>query len=188
MRYTAVPELESTMKKMGWWGEAGINAANVAMSATKTSTTNSRVLGVDPMSKKGIGEEDFVTIVLPYIYSAREDVKLLGKYLEKYGTYELNSVAFSDKDKVWYMETIGGHHWAAKRVPDDCYVAAPNWFSITDFDFNSDDTMASADLEKMIKDNYLDIDHQGNPYNLRHVFGSHDDSDYEYNIPRQWYI
>ena len=84
MRYTAVPELESTMKKMGWWGEAGINAANVAMSATKTSTTNSRVLGVDPMSKKGIGEEDFVTIVLLYIYSAREDVKLLGKYLEKY--------------------------------------------------------------------------------------------------------
>ena len=82
------------------------------------------------------------------------------------------------------METIGGHHWATKRVPDDCYVAAPNWFSITDFDFNSDDTTASADLEKMIKDNYLDIDHQGNPYNLRHVFGSHDDSDYEYNIPR----
>ncbi|NRO91432.1 Dipeptidase [Lactobacillus helveticus] len=57
MRYTAVPELESTMKTMGWWGEAGINAANVAMSATETSTTNSRVLGVDQMNKKGIGEE-----------------------------------------------------------------------------------------------------------------------------------
>lgn len=40
----------------------------------------------------------------------------------------------------------------------------------------------------MIKDNYLDIDHHGNPYNLRHIFGSHDDSDYEYNIPREWYI
>ncbi|WP_227743948.1 C69 family dipeptidase [Lactobacillus helveticus] len=24
--------------------------------------------------------------------------------------------------------------------------------------------------------------------NLCHIFGSHDDSDYEYNIPRQWYI
>ncbi len=57
MRYTAVPELESTMKTMGWWGEAGINAANVAMSATETSTTNSRVLGVDPMNKKGIGKK-----------------------------------------------------------------------------------------------------------------------------------
>ena len=58
-------------------------------------------------------------------------MQLLGKYLEKYGTYESNGVAFSDSDEVWYMETIGGHHWAAKRVPDDCYVAAPNWFNIT---------------------------------------------------------
>lgn len=188
MRYTAMPELAETMKKTGWWGEAGINAANVTMSATETSTTNSRVLGIDPINKKGIGEEDFVTIVLPYIHSAREGVKLLGSYLEKYGTYESNGVAFSDKDEVWYMETIGGHHWAAKKVPDDCYVAAPNWFNITDFDFNSDDTMASADLEEMIVKYHMDIDQSGNPYNLRHIFGSHDDSDYGYNIPRQWYI
>lgn len=188
LRYTAMPELEETIKKTGWWGEAGINAANVAMSATETSTTNSRILGIDPMNKKGIGEEDFVTIVLPYIHSAREGVQLLGKYLEKYGTYESNGVAFSDSDEVWYMETIGGHHWAAKRVPDDCYVAAPNWFNITSFDFNSDDTMASADLEEMIQNYHLDLDQTGNPYNLRHIFGSHADSDYEYNIPRQWYI
>lgn len=86
------------------------------------------------------------------------------------------------------METIGGHHWAAQRIPDDCYIAAPNWFSITDFDFTSNDTMASADLEEMIEKYHLDVDHSGNPYNLRHIFGSHDDSDYEYNIPRQWYI
>lgn len=188
MRYTAVPELEENMPKTGWWGEAGINSANVAMSATETSTTNSRVLGIDPMNNQGIGEEDFVTIVLPYIHSAREGVQMLGKYLEKYGTYESNGVAFSDKDEVWYMETIGGHHWAAKKVPDDCYVAAPNWFSITDFDFNSDDTMASDDLEEMIEKYHLDLDQSGNPYNLRHIFGSHDDSDYEYNIPREWYI
>lgn len=188
MRYTSTPELASIAKKMGIWGESGINAANVSMSATETSTTNSRVLGIDPMNEKGIGEEDFVTIVLPYIRSAREGVQLLGKYLEKYGTYESNGVAFSDKDEVWYMETIGGHHWAAKKVPDNSYVAAPNWFSITDFDFNSDDVMFSDDLEKMIKDYNLDLDHSGNPYNLRHIFGSHDDSDYQYNIPRQWYI
>ncbi len=188
MRYTATPELAENIKKTGIWGESGINAVNVAMSATETSTTNSRILGIDPMIKKGIGEEDFVTIVLPYIHSAREGVKLLGQYLKKYGTYESNGVAFSDNNEVWYMETIGGHHWAAKKVPDDSYVAAPNWFSITDFDFNSDDTMASADLESMIKKYHLDLDHSGNPYNLRHIFGSHDDSDFEYNIPRQWYI
>lgn len=187
MRYTAVPEIPSIAKKMGIWGEAGINAANVTMSATETSTTNPRVLGIDPLVKKGIGEEDFVTIVLPYIHSAREGIQLLGKYLEKYGTYESNGVAFSDKDEVWYMETIGGHHWAAQRVPDDCYVVAPNWFAITDFDFQSADTMASADLEQLIKDHHMNID-GGSNYNLRHIFGSHNDSDYRYNIPRQWYI
>ena len=82
MRYTAVPEIEPNVKKEGIWGEAGINAANVTMSATETSTTNPRILGIDPMNKKGIGEEDFVTIVLPYIHSAREGVQLLGQYLE----------------------------------------------------------------------------------------------------------
>ncbi|MCH3904292.1 MAG: C69 family dipeptidase [Lactobacillus sp.] len=188
MRYTATPELAEAMPHTGWWGEAGINAANVAMSATETSTTNSRILGIDPLNQHGIGEEDFVTIVLPYIRSAREGVKLLGSYLEKYGTYESNGVAFSDQDEVWYLETIGGHHWAAKKVPDDCYVAAPNWFSITDFDFQADDTMASDDLEDLIKTYHLDLDQSGNPYNLRHIFGSHHDSDYAYNIPRQWYI
>lgn len=188
LRYTATPELAVNLPKTGWWGEAGINAANVAMSATETSTTNSRILGIDPMVKNGIGEEDFVTIVLPYITSARAGVKLLGSYLEKYGTYESNGVAFSDQNEVWYFESIGGHHWAAKKVPDDCYVAAPNWFSITDFDFQADDTLASADLEALIDQHHLDLDRSGNPYNLRHVFGSHADSDYAYNIPRQWYI
>lgn len=48
--------------------------------------------------------------------------------------------------------------------------------------------MASADLEEMIQNYHLDLDQTGNPYNLRHIFGSHADSDYEYNIPRQWYI
>lgn len=186
-RYTALPELTGKEKEMGVWGEGGINAANVAMSATETSTTNSRVLGVDPFVKAGIGEEDFVTIVLPYIHSAKEGVELLGRYLAKYGTYESNGVIFSDKDDIWYMETIGGHHWAAKRVPDDAYVVAPNWFSITDFDFAAEDTLASADLQEMIDTYHLNIDGKGT-YNLRHIFGSHNDSDYAYNIPRQWYV
>lgn len=187
LRYTALPENKAAEKRMGIWAEAGINAANVTMSATETSTTNPRILGIDPYNKAGIGEEDFVTITLPYIHSAKEGVQLLGSYLEKYGTYESNGVIFSDKDDIWYMETIGGHHWAAKRVPDDSYVVAPNWFAITDFDFTADDTMADDDLEEMIKEFHLNVD-GGNKYNFRHIFGSHNDSDYSYNIPRQWYI
>ena len=105
MRYTSVPD---AIPKDGIWAEAGVNEKNVAMSATETLTTNERVLGADPLVELqpakgkpgeegyvaevpgGIGEEDMVTLVLPYISSAREGVLLLGSYLEKYGTYEMN--------------------------------------------------------------------------------------------------
>ena len=91
MTYTSVPD---ALGKDGIWAEAGVNEANVAMSATETITTNSRVLGADPLVASGIGEEDMVTLVLPYIRSAREGVLRLGAILEDYGTYESNGVAF----------------------------------------------------------------------------------------------
>lgn len=92
----------------GIWAAAGVNAANVAMTATETITSNERVLGADPLvhflpadaspdgieKSGGIGEEDFVTLVLPYITSAREGVLRLGSLLEQFGTYEMNGVAF----------------------------------------------------------------------------------------------
>ena len=74
----------------------------------------------------GIGEEDMVTITLPYISSAREGVERLGMLLETYGTYEMNGIAFQDENEIWWLETIGGHNWIAKRVPDNEYVVMPN--------------------------------------------------------------
>ena len=53
-------------------GRSGINELNVAMSETETITSNPRVLGADPLVKDGIGEEDMLTLVLPYIHSARK--------------------------------------------------------------------------------------------------------------------
>ena len=100
LRYTSTPSVDLSK---GIWAANGINAANVAMTATETITTNPRVLAADPMvrfqPKKtsrgkdipgGIGEEDLVCIVLPYIRSAREGVERLGMLLEQYGTYEPN--------------------------------------------------------------------------------------------------
>ncbi|MCI2178726.1 MAG: C69 family dipeptidase, partial [Ancrocorticia sp.] len=62
LRYTAAP---NAILDKGIWGEAGINAANVAMSATETLTTNERVLGADPFveftpAKGTPGEEGYV--------------------------------------------------------------------------------------------------------------------------------
>ena len=186
MRYTSVPD---ALGKDGIWGEAGINAVNVAMSATETITTNARVLGADPLVPSGIGEEDMLTLVLPYIHSAREGVELLGSILEKYGTYESNGIAFSDCDEIWWLETIGGHHWIARRVPDDAYVTNPNQLGIDYYEFNNpSDYLHSSDLRDFIAKHHLDLTYSNEHFNPRYAFGSQRDKDRHYNTPRSWAI
>ena len=201
LSYTSTPNVNL---KDGIWAANGINEANVAMTATETTSTNPLVLGADPyvvyQERKGnqkevpggIGEEDIVYLVLPYVKSARAAVLRLGSLLEKYGTYESNGIAFSDEDEVWWMETIGGHHWIAKRVKDDEYVIMPNQFGIDSFDLSDafgakKDHLCSKDLKKFIKDNHLDLN-KGKDFNPRYVFGSHSDADHVYNTPRAWFM
>ena len=196
MRYTAMP---NALPDEGIWGEAGFNECNVAMSETETLTSNSRVLGADPLVKGGIGEEDMLTIVLPYIKSAREGVLRLGALLEQYGTYEINGIGFQDLEEIWWLESIGGHHWIAKRVPDDAYVVMPNQQGIDSFDFvdafgEKKSHMCSADMLDFIRDYHLDLSMDGmdpaenTDFDVRGAFGSHDDSDHVYNTPRAWYM
>lgn len=200
LRYTACP---SVSEEKGVWAASGINSANVAITATETITSNPRVLGADPLVKYqpkkrrntkeipgGISEEDIVSVVLPYIRSAREGVLRLAELLEKYGTSEMNGIAFSDEKDIWWMETIGGHHWIARRVPEDRVVIMPNQFGMDEFDFEDafgkkKDFMCSSDLREFIKDNYLDLNNDGG-FNPRNVFGSHRDHDHVYNTPRAW--
>ena len=201
MRYTAVP---NAVEGEGIWAASGVNEAGVGMTATETITSNPRVLGADPLvvcqpaeegkeeAPGGIGEEDIVCLVLPYIRSAREGVKRLGSLLEQYGTYEMNGIAFQDLDEIWWLETIGGHHWMARRVPDEAYVVMPNQLGIDSFDledaFGAQKThMCSADLKEFIDAHHLDLSQDG-VLNPRDAFGSHDDADHVYNTPRAWFM
>ena len=191
MRYTTSPNAE---KNEGIWAAHGVNEVNVGMTATETITSNERVLGADPLLKKGgFGEEDFNVIVLPYIKSARQGVERLGAILEEYGTYEMNGIAFSDENEIWWLETIGGHHWIARKVPDDSYVVMPNQFGIDDFDFDDaygakKNYMCCKNLKDFIKEYHLDLTQPGKKFNPREAFGSHDDADHVYNTPRAWFI
>jgi dipeptidase len=225
LRYTSVP---NALPDEGIWGCAGINAANVAMSATETLTSNSRVLGADPLVEHvpavgsegepghrpeqpgGFGEEDFVTLVLPYIRSAREGVERLGSLLTKHGTYEMNGIAFSDAQEIWWLETVGGHHWIARRVPEDHYVTMPNQLGIDSFDLDDAegagrDHLASPDLRRFLETHHLDltlrpsgstgfasassaVGGSGSTFNPREAFGSHTEHDHMYNTPRAWYM
>ena len=202
MRYTSCPSVDPAS---GIWAATGINAANVGMTATETITSNPRVLSADPLveyqkakSRRekdipgGIGEEDIVVLVLPYINTAREGVLRLGMLLEKYGTYESNGIAFNDENEIWWLETIGGHHWMARRVPDDMCVIAPNQFGMDAFDLEDafgeqKSHLCSADLREFIKDNHLDLNQNGK-FNPRDVFGSRTDMDHIYNTPRAWFM
>ena len=199
MRYTAMPD---ALGKIGIWAAAGVNDENVAMTATETITSNELVLSADPLVEYkeatqdhpevigGIGEEDIVTLTLPYIHSAREGVLRLGSLLETYGTYEMNGIAFQDIDEIWWLETIGGHHWMAIRVPDDQYVVMPNQLGIDHFDFEDaygaqKNYLCSSDLKDFVTNHFLDLSLEGN-FNPRWAFGSHSDADHVYNTPRAW--
>lgn len=210
-RYSSVP---NALDNEGIWAAAGVNASEVAMSATETLTSNERVLGADPLVELqpaqgkpgdhdyvpevpgGIGEEDMVTLVLPYIGSAREGVLRLGALLERYGTYEMNGIAFSDPDEIWWLETIGGHHWIARRVPDDAYATIPNQLGIDSFDLadaegEGKEHLCSADLRTWMAENHLDLTvraagERADVFNPREAFGSASDADHVYNTPRAW--
>ncbi|MGO1580178.1 MAG: C69 family dipeptidase [Peptoniphilaceae bacterium] len=207
MRYTCTPD---ALGEIGVWGAFGVNELNISMSATETITSNERVLGADPLVKYvpasgekgnddyvaekvgGIGEEDMVTLVLPYIKSARDGVIRLGDLLEKYGTYEMNGIAFQDVNEIWWLETIGGHHWIAKKVPDNAYVVMPNQLGIDSFDLedafgNKENHMCSSDLREFIEKNHLNLSLNGE-LNPRSAFGSNSDSDHVYNTPRAWIV
>lgn len=204
-RYTCMPNADL---KEGLWEAAGVNARNVAMTATETLTSNERVLAADPLVPYkpavgaageeghepevagGIGEEDMVTLVLPYATSARDGVLRLGALLSEHGTYEMNGIAFSDVDEIWWLETVGGHHWIARRVPDDCYVTMPNQLGIDSFDLDDAlgegrEHLCSPDLREFIERNHLDLSLDGR-LNPRDAFGSRSDSDHVYNTPRAW--
>lgn len=196
-RYTALPNSDPSE---GIWAAAGVNDVDVSMTATETITTNARVLGADPLlpypTKEekfgGLGEEDLVSLVLPYISSAREGVLRLGSLLTQYGTYESNGIAFQDGKEIWWLETIGGHHWMARRVPDNSYVVMPNQLGIDAFDFadakgKGENFLCSPDLQEWTEKNHLALDMDGD-FNPRLAYGSHDPSDHTYNTPRAWYI
>ena len=209
-RYSIVPNV---LPNRGILAEAGVNERNVAMSATETIAVNERVLAADPLVvlqpadeadgkpevPGGIGEEDIITLILPYVSTAREGVKRLAELLETYGTYESNGIIISDVDEIWYVETIGGHHWIARRVPDDKCAIIPNQLGIDYFDFDdafSDarEFMCSADLTEFIETHHLGRaagtqgGMNGGHCNPRVVFGTATAKDHIYNTPRAWYM
>lgn len=180
-KYTATPEWTPTY---GLFEEAGINEYGVAMSATESAYANPRVLGFDPLVPAGIAEEAMVTVVLPFVKSAKAGVLRLGKLVETYGTSESNGILFADHQEAWYLETGSGHQWVAQRIPDDSYAVVANQLAIETIDFESADFLFAPTIREFCLSHQLwqkDTD-----FNFRQIFGTDDASDRVYNTPRVW--
>src|SRR5699024_7492410 len=158
----------------------------VGMSSRETTATNARVLGYDPLVHDGIDEEAMLTLALPYVKSAKEGAKRLGALLEKYGTGECNSIAFNDKDEIWLLETAGGHHWAAMRLPEDTYAIVPNQTVMQEVDINdTDNLLVATESVELIGKHHLNP--QPGHFNFREIFGTQSEAAAHYSTPRTRY-
>ncbi len=183
-RYNAVPNVDR--EHLGDYEESGINEKNVAMSATESTYGNERALAHDSLVKDGLDEDLIVNMTLPFIESARHGVEYLGQLIKQYGSPAGNSVLFSDRDNVWYMEIVTGHHWVAQRIPDDAYAVAANQVAIQQVDFDDTDNFAwSEGIREFVEEHHLNTDKEG--WNFRHIFGTMNEKDRHYNTPRVWY-
>lgn len=181
--HTSTPEADTSE---GFYEEAGINAAGVAMSATESTYANERALAHDPLVEDGgLAEDALVSVVLPFITSAQEGVQRVADIVAEHGSAESNSILFADANEAWYMELATGHHWVAQRIPDDAYAVCANRISIQEVDFDSDDFMASDGIRDFVEE------HQLNPrpgtFDFRRIFGTYSQQDVHYNAPRVWY-
>lgn len=173
----------------GLYEESGINEANVGMSATETLSSTPPTVINDPLigaKKGGLDEDSTLTVVLPYVTTAKEGVERLGQLIEKYGAYKTHGTIFSDKNEIWYFEVVSGHNWIAVKVPDDEYAVIVNRMNIKEVDLNdTENVMMSTDFKKVaaLTGNYV----EGQAFNVRASFDStkQNASDTK-NAPRVW--
>lgn len=106
-------------------------AGGVSLKADRNE--NARKL--DPLVKTGVS--GLVRIVaLERAKTARECVEIIGDLYSKHGISYPSGVGIADPNEIWYIEAGGGKCWAARRVPDDAYLAVGNGYRIGNVDLN----------------------------------------------------
>ncbi|WP_421189545.1 C69 family dipeptidase [Aeromonas enteropelogenes] len=166
-----------------YYEERGINEFNVAISATTSAEVNERAKKADPLIEKGVIEAIIPTLILPQARSAKEGVKLLGDYVEKYGAGEGNSLYLADVNEAWLMEIGSGHHWIAVRVPDDSYAMVANGLRIHGVNLDSPDVLHSPKLLEFVQQHKLLDKADPASFNFAKAFGVVADP---YNVDREW--
>ncbi|MBI9044151.1 MAG: C69 family dipeptidase [Anaerolineaceae bacterium] len=123
----------------------GINEFQVSVGASTGGWVKPEVDKISPWPKTVVGDY-LMTLALERCKTAREAVRWLGDMTEKYGGRTDNYIV-GDPNEVWLFEQYQGFHWAAARVPDDCFVVEANSFRLAEINpEDPDNYMCDPDL------------------------------------------
>ncbi len=130
--------------------EGGINDAQLGICFGTATDIDGTVLAADPYVKEGFGPEMWDR-VLARCATASQAIDMLGLAMAGKGCSEAGAgaLAVADPHEAWIFETLGGHHWAAARVPDDEIWAHVNGVGIREIDLSDPRRFrGSPDLEE----------------------------------------
>jgi dipeptidase len=110
---------------------AAINEYGVAIAGglSMKDDRSSRARRADPLVKEGLGG-GVRYFALQHARTARECVEIIGACYDHYGISYPSGVGIGDSREMWYLESGGGHSWAAMRLPANSYFVGANSYRI----------------------------------------------------------
>jgi len=151
----------------------GINEHQVSAGASTGGWVKEPVERLTPWPETVIG--DFLmTLVLERCRTAREAVEYLGEMTMAYGGRTDNYI-LADPQEAWLFEQYQGTHWAAARVPDDCFVVEANSFRLADIDPDDPDNyLCDPDLIPFAEEHGLWNRGAGEPFHAARAYTTND--------------
>ena len=154
-----------TAMPSGLYWESALNEYNVAITATETIKPKPEALEADPYVANGIAESNIPTLVIPYVKTAAEGIRLLGALVSEYGSAESNGVVIADPNEAWYIEIYTGHQWLAIKLPEDKIAVIPNEAVIGCADVGDTETViATPDFWDFAEVNGFLVERDGQPH------------------------
>lgn len=151
----------------------GINEFQMSAGASTGGWVKPKVAELTPWPDTVIGDY-LMTLVLERCKTAREAVRWLGDMTEKYGARTDNYI-LADPNEVWLFEQYHGYHWAAARVPDDCFIVEANSFRLAEINPDDPDNyMCDPDLIPFAIKHGLWDPNSGVPFHASRAYSTND--------------
>lgn len=154
--------------------QGGINEFQVTAGASSGGFVSMKAEKVCPEMPSSVADYR-MTLVLERCKTAREGIKLISEFTEKYGARTDNYIV-GDPNEVWLYEEFRGHIWVAARVPDDCFVVEANTCRIGEVNLNdSKNFMGSKQLVSFAEEHGLSERNSKTQFNVMKIYSAQDE-------------